>query len=117
MVALPSLSALNNRISTHSIHQGTSHLQRYRTSVPYLSSIFEVYRTITKKAYRTSVQYFFAKNEAYRTAGPPRGGGAGGDNDTGAHELERGLIQIALSNKRAIEINFSFFGEKQSKFW
>ena len=29
-----------------------------------------------------------------------REGGAGGDNDPGAHELERGRIEIALSNKR-----------------
>ena len=37
----------------------TSHLEPYRTSVPYFSSIFEAYRTrtIPKKAYRTSVPY------------------------------------------------------------
>ena len=36
----------------------TSHLEPYRTSVPYFSSIFEAYRTrtIQKKAYRTSEQ-------------------------------------------------------------
>ena len=48
------------------------HLERYRTSVPYLNSTFEAYRTraITKKAYRTSIPYFLAKIEAYRTALP-----------------------------------------------
>ena len=47
----------------------TSHLEPYRTGVPYFSSIFEAYgtRTITKKAYRTSERYFLAKIEAYRT--------------------------------------------------
>ena len=69
----------------------TSHLESYRTSVPYFSSIFEAYhtnvpypyhykkrrtiptyrtRTITKKAYHTSVPYFLAKIEAYRTVLP-----------------------------------------------
>ena len=45
----------------------TSHLEPYRTSVPYFISVFETYRTFTKKAYRTSVPYFLAKIEAYRT--------------------------------------------------
>ena len=47
----------------------TLHLEPYRTSVPYFSSIFEAYRTrtITKRAYRTSVPYFLAKIDAYRT--------------------------------------------------
>ena len=65
----------------------TSHLEPYRTSVPYFKSIFEAYRTnvsypyhykkawrtstITKKAYRgISVQYFLAKIEAYRIVLP-----------------------------------------------
>ena len=57
----------------------TSHLESYRTSVPYFSSILKrivpTYRTrtVTKKAYRTSVPYFLAKIDAhlnvpYRTA-------------------------------------------------
>ena len=58
----------------------TSHLEPYRTSVPYFSSIFEAYRslltyrtrTITKKAFCTSVTCFLAKIEAYRTSVPYR---------------------------------------------
>ena len=62
-------SAQDNRISTHSIHQGwqygtvricvlrTLHLEPYRTYVQYLSSIFEVYRTITKKGVPYSTSY------------------------------------------------------------
>ena len=48
----------------------TSHVEPYRTSVPYFSLIFEAYRTrtITKKMYRTNVPYFIAKIEAYRTS-------------------------------------------------
>ena len=47
----------------------TSHLEPYRTSVPYFSSSFEAYRirTNTKKAYRTIVPYFLAKIEVYCT--------------------------------------------------
>ena len=54
----------------------TSHLEPYRTSLPYFSSIFEVYRTNVpypyhyKNAYRTSVPYFLVKIEAYRTVLP-----------------------------------------------
>ena len=48
----------------------------------------------------------------YRFAGPPKGGGRG-DNDPGAHELERGPIEIALSNKRK---SLDFGRKKQSKY-
>ena len=61
-----------------------------------------------------------------RSVGCPQGlreGGAGGYNDPGAHDLERGPIEIALSNKRPIEIaivDFFFwrsldFGRKNSR--
>ena len=52
-------SAQDNRFSTHSIHQGWQYgtvricVLRTLHLKPYLSSIFEAHRTITKKAYRT----------------------------------------------------------------
>ena len=47
----------------------TSHLQPYRTSVAYFSSIFEAHRTrtIVRKTYRTSIPCFLSKSGAYRT--------------------------------------------------
>ena len=46
-----------------------SHLEPYRTSIPYFISIFKAYHThiITKKAYRNSVPYFLAKIDVYHT--------------------------------------------------
>ena len=47
----------------------TSHLEPYRTSVPYFSSIFEAYRTNVQYPYhfKKGVPYFLSKIEAYRT--------------------------------------------------
>ena len=43
-------------------------------------------------------------SRSLRPAGPPRGGDRG-DNDPGAHELERGPIQMTLRSERPIEIS------------
>ena len=47
----------------------TSHLEPYRTSVPYFSSLFETYRTNVPYPYhyKKGVPYFSAKIEAYPT--------------------------------------------------
>ena len=50
----------------------TSHLEPYRTSVPYFSSIFEAYPTNVPYPYhyKKGVPYFLAKIETYRTYAP-----------------------------------------------